>query len=182
MPFSPIVATGEHGANPHAVPEDRPLQAGDLVTVDWGATVAGYASDITRCLHVAGAPLHPDLAEAHRIVHAANAAGRAAARPGATGDAVDRATRAVIEDAGLGEYFIHRTGHGLGLETHEEPDMKAGESIPLAPGMTFTVEPGVYIPGLGGCRIEDDVVITADGAESLTTLPREAASVGEGRD
>ncbi len=178
MPFSPIVATGEHGANPHAVPEDRPLQPGDLVTVDWGAIVAGYASDITRCLHVAGAPLHPDLAKAHQVVLAANTAGRQTARPGTTGDAVDRAARAVIADAGLGAYFIHRTGHGLGLETHEEPDMKAGETIPLAEGMTFTVEPGVYVPGLGGCRIEDDMVITASGAESLTTLPREPAVVG----
>jgi Xaa-Pro dipeptidase len=179
LPFGPIVATGEHGANPHAVPDERPLAPGDLVTIDWGATVAGYASDITRCVHVGGAQMPERLGEVYEVVRAANAAGRAAAGPGTTGDAVDRATRAVIEQAGLGEYFVHRTGHGLGLETHEEPDMKSGDLTQLAAGMTFTVEPGVYIPGLGGCRVEDDVVITEDGAESLTTLTRELVTVGE---
>lgn len=178
LPFMPIVATGTNGANPHAAPGTTRLAAGDIVTIDWGATYQGYASDITRCVAVAGAPPDAELLRAYEAVREANAAGRAAARPGATGQDVDRATRAVIQAAGFGEYFIHRTGHGLGLETHEEPDMKEGSLVALAPGMTFTVEPGVYIPGLGGMRIEDDVVITEDGAESLTTLSRELVTVG----
>ncbi len=177
-PFMPIVAAGVNGANPHAAPGDTHLAAGDIVTIDWGATHSGYASDITRCIAVAGADPDGRLLSAYTAVRDANAAGRAAARPGATGQDVDRATRAVIQAAGLGEYFIHRTGHGLGLETHEEPDMKEGSLVPLAPGMTFTIEPGVYIPDLGGMRVEDDVVITVDGAETLTTLSRELVTVG----
>ena len=178
LPFMPIVATGLSGANPHASPGETRLAAGDVVTIDWGATHEGYASDITRCVAIAGAEPHPELIRAYEAVRAANAAGRAAARPGATGQDVDRATRAVIEAAGLGEFFIHRTGHGLGLETHEEPDMKEGSLIPLEPGMTFTVEPGVYIPGLGGMRVEDDMVITEEGAETLTTMSRDLLTLG----
>ena len=103
---------------------------------------------------------------------------KAAAKPGATGQEVDRTTRAVIEKAGFGPYFVHRTGHGLGMESHEEPDMKEGSLIPLEPGMTFTVEPGIYLPGVGGIRIEDDMVITKTGSESLTTLPRAFTTLG----
>lgn len=172
-PFMPIVAAGVNGSNPHAAPGDSRFAAGDIITIDWGATHHGYASDITRCVAVPGAAPDGRLLSAYTAVRDANAAGRAAARPGATGQDVDRVARAVIREAGLGEYFIHRTGHGLGLETHEEPEMKEGSLMPLEPGMTFTVEPGVYIPGLGGCRVEDDVVITEDGSESLTTLSRE---------
>jgi Xaa-Pro dipeptidase len=113
------------------------------------------------------------LRRAYDAVKEANAAGRAAASPGKTGQDVDRAARGIINAAGFGGYFTHRTGHGLGLEGHEEPDMKEGETMPLEPGMTFTVEPGIYIPGKGGARIEDDVVITAGGAETMTTLPRD---------
>jgi Xaa-Pro dipeptidase len=178
LPFTPIVAAGASGASPHAFPTDNLLMPGDLVTIDWGAASGPYFSDITRTYAVAGAPVHPDLLRAYEAVRAANAAGRAAVRPGATGQDVDRAARGVIEDAGLGEYFTHRTGHGLGLEGHEEPDMKEGSRVPLAPGMTFTVEPGVYIPGLGGVRIEDDVVVTESGGDSLTTLGRELEVVG----
>lgn len=173
LPFSPLVASGPNGANPHAFPSERILQPGDLVTLDWGATVDGYFSDITRTYAVGGAPVPDELRRAYAAVQAANQAGRAAVRPGATGQDVDRAARQVIEAAGLGQYFIHRTGHGLGLEGHEEPDMKEGNLLALAPGMTFTIEPGVYLPGVGGVRIEDDVVVTPSGAESLTTLPRE---------
>jgi Xaa-Pro dipeptidase len=108
----------------------------------------------------------------------ANAAGRAAARPGATGQAVDRATRKVIEDAGYGQYFTHRTGHGLGLEGHEPPYLVEGNESPLETGNTFTIEPGIYVPGLGGVRIEDDVLITENGAESLTTFDRELSVIG----
>ena len=178
LPFAPIVASGENGANPHGFPTERKLQPGDLVTLDWGATASHYYSDITRTFAVGGADVQPELQRAYELVQAANAAGRAAARPGATGQDVDRAARAVIDAGGLGEYFVHRTGHGLGLEGHEEPDMKEGETMLLEPGMVFTVEPGIYIPGLGGVRIEDDVVITSDGSESLTTLPRELITLG----
>ena len=177
LPFTPIVASGTNGANPHGFPTDKEIAPGDVVTVDWGASHGHYFSDMTRNYVVAGARPHPDLVRAHEVVRLANKAGRAAARPGASGQDVDRAARAVIEDAGLGQYFVHRTGHGLGLEGHEEPNMNEGERTPLAPGMTFTVEPGVYVPGIGGVRIEDDLVVTADGAESLTTLPRDLKTV-----
>lgn len=178
IPFAPIVAGGPNGAKPHATPSDRPLAPGDLVTIDWGAAHAGYYSDITRSFAIGGAPVDPRLLAAYEAVERANRAGREAAGPGATGEAVDRAARAVIVAAGLGEHFTHRTGHGLGLEGHEDPYMREGDLRPLEPGMTFTVEPGVYIPALGGVRIEDDVVITAAGAESLTTLPRALITLG----
>jgi Xaa-Pro dipeptidase len=112
------------------------------------------------------------MARIYAVVQAANTAGRAAVRPGMTAEAVDQAARTVIEAAGYGPHFIHRTGHGLGLEIHEPPYIVAGNGQRLEPGMTFTIEPGVYLPELGGVRIEDDVVVTADGGESLTTFPR----------
>jgi Xaa-Pro dipeptidase len=178
LPFFPIVASGPNGARPHAVPSDRALVAGDLVVIDWGARSGGYCSDITRTVAVAGTDVAPDLLAAYQAVFDANAAGRAAARPGVTGRDVDAAARGVIAAAGLGEFFVHRTGHGLGLETHEDPDMKATNRVPLVLGATFTVEPGVYLEGRGGVRIEDDVVVVAGGAETLTTLPRELVVVG----
>jgi Xaa-Pro aminopeptidase len=113
------------------------------------------------------------LCEIYEVVRQANAAGRGAVRPGVSAQEVDRAARAVIEDAGYGAYFTHRTGHGLGIETHEPPYMVEGNELQLEPGMVFTVEPGVYVPGLGGVRIEDDMVVTSDGGESLTSFPRE---------
>ena len=178
IPFAPIVASGTNGALPHAVPTDRRLEPGDVVTLDWGATFEHYASDITRNVVVAGAPPHPDLVRAHEIVRAANEAGRGASGPAHSGADVDRAARSVIAAAGLADCFPHRTGHGLGLEGHEEPQAKATNLAPLLPGMVFTVEPGVYLPGLGGVRIEDDVVVTASGAETLTTLSRDLLSAG----
>ena len=178
LPFQPIVATGPQGALPHAVPGESPLEAGHLLIIDWGASTRGYFSDITRTFAVVSADVPEQLHAAYEAVREANAAGRAAARPGVAAEEVDRAARAAITDAGFGEYFIHRTGHGLGLECHEEPDIKEGSSVNLEPGMTFTVEPGVYLPGLGGVRIEDDVVITTDGCESLTTLDRELTVLG----
>jgi Xaa-Pro aminopeptidase len=142
-----------------------------MIILDGGCWYEGYASDITRTVAL-GEPT----AEARRIydlVLAANAAGRAAARPGASGDTVDQAARKVIADGGYGAQFLHRTGHGLGLEIHEPPYMVGGNAEPLAAGMTFTVEPGVYVAGVGGVRIEDDMVITDDGAESLTSFERD---------
>ena len=170
MAFPPIVVAGPNAASPHATPTDRPIQMGETIIVDCGATVGGYAADITRTFALGA--LQPELARVHEVVRAANAAGRAAAGPGTPAEQVDRAARAVIKEAGYGEYFIHRTGHGLGLETHEPPFIVAGNERPLEPGMTFTVEPGIYLPGRGGVRIEDDVLVTPTGAESLTTFPR----------
>ncbi len=176
FPFGPIVSAGPNSANPHASPTDRPLREGDLLVIDWGATVDGYISDITRTFAIG--EVEAELARICAIVQEANAAGRAAAGPGVPAGEVDRAARAVIEKAGYGEYFTHRTGHGLGVEAHEAPYIRADNARLLEPGMTFTVEPGIYLPGRGGVRIEDDVVITDDGAESLTTLPREVRALG----
>ncbi len=176
--FPPIVVAGPNAASPHATPTDRAIQPGETIIVDCGATVGGYAADITRTFAIG--ELEPELARVYEVVRAANEAGRAAAGPGVPVEEVDRAARAVIEEAGYGEYFIHRTGHGLGLEVHEPPFIVAGNRRPLEPGMTFTVEPGVYLPGRGGVRIEDDVVVTPSGAESLTTFTREFVSLSSG--
>ena len=170
LPFQPIVAFGPNSANPHAVPSDYALRPGDLVLFDWGASYQGYFSDLTRMFVVGEA--EETLADIAAVTQRANAAARDLAAPGVTAGEVDRAARKVIEDAGYGAYFIHRTGHGLGLEVHEEPYIRADNDRVLAPGMTFTIEPGIYLPGRGGVRIEDDMVITADGAESLSDLPR----------
>ncbi|MFQ6102028.1 MAG: M24 family metallopeptidase [Anaerolineae bacterium] len=171
MSFPPIIVAGPNAASPHATPSDRPIQPGETIIVDCGATVGGYAADITRTFAIGA--LEPELARVYEVVQAANEAGRVAAGPGVPAEEVDQAARAVIEEAGYGKYFIHRTGHGLGLETHEPPYIVAGNQRPLEPGMTFTVEPGIYLPGRGGVRIEDDVLVTPSGAESLTTFPRE---------
>jgi Xaa-Pro dipeptidase len=171
LSFSPIVVTGPNTASPHAAPGDRPVRRGEPLLIDCGAVVGGYVADITRTFAVGA--LEPELAQVYEVVWAANEAGRAAARPGVSAQEVDRAARAVIEEAGYGEFFTHRTGHGLGLDIHEPPYIVAGNERLLEPGMTFTVEPGIYLPGRGGVRIEDDVVVTSDGAESLTTFTRE---------
>jgi Xaa-Pro dipeptidase len=170
MPFSPIVAAGPNGANPHATPSDRPLTDGDLLIIDWGASSGGYFSDLTRTFRVG--QVQEELSHIVEICIQANAAGRAAARPGARAADVDYAARRVIEEAGYGPYFTHRTGHGLGMEGHEEPYIYAENSQVLEAGMTFTVEPGIYLPGKGGVRVEDNLVITADGSESLSNLDR----------
>jgi Xaa-Pro aminopeptidase len=169
--FDSIVAGGPNAANPHHSNGDRAFQPGDLIVMDGGALCDGYASDITRTIAL-GEPGEP-ARRIYGLVLAANAAGRAACRPGASGDAIDRAARSVIAAGGYGPQFLHRTGHGLGLEVHEPPYIVAGSHTPLAPGTTFTIEPGVYVGGSCGVRIEDDMVITADGAESLTTFERE---------
>ena len=171
VPFSPIVASGPNTDSPHAHPGERHLQRGDLITIDCGAVVDGYAGDITR--NVALGEIDPELERIHQVVLEANAAGRDACQPGATAESVDRAARAVIDAAGYGEHFMHRTGHGMGLEVHEPPQVMAGNDQALAPGMVFTVEPGIYVPDLGGARVEDDMLITDGGAESLTRYPRE---------
>jgi Xaa-Pro dipeptidase len=177
MSFAPLVVAGPNAASPHAGPSDRSIRAGETIVVDCGVMVGGYTADITRTFAIG--PLEPELARVYEVVRAANEAGRAAAGPGVPAEEVDRAARAVIEEAGYGTYFTHRTGHGLGLEVHEPPYIVAGNERPLEPGMTFTVEPGVYLPGRGGVRIEDDVVVTSDGAESLTTFEREFVPLGQ---
>ncbi len=168
--FDPIVVGGPNGALPHAVPGLRPLAFGDWLVVDWGAFVEGYASDLTRAVTI-GPPSGP-MCKVHEIVLRANEAGRAAAHPGVAAEIVDAAARAVIVAAGHAAHFTHRTGHGLGMETHEPPYIVAGNSDLLLPGMTFTVEPGIYLEGVGGVRVEDDVLVTDFGAETLSTLPR----------
>jgi Xaa-Pro dipeptidase len=170
MPFAPIVSSGPNSANPHAVPSDRKLHNGDLLVVDWGAAVDGYISDLTRTFAVG--KVDEEYHKIHQTVLEANAAGRAAAQPGVPCANVDIAARTVIEKAGYGQYFTHRTGHGIGLEPHEDPYMRSGNMKLLEPGMTFTVEPGIYLPGRNGVRIEDNIVITDKGAECLSDMPR----------
>jgi Xaa-Pro dipeptidase len=171
LAFSPLIQIGASASNPHGVSGDRALQPGDCLLFDFGALVDDYPSDITRTVFF-GEP-SAEMRRVYETVKAANAAGRAAVRPGTTPEAIDASTRAVIEAAGLGEYFTHRTGHGLGLEIHEPPYLWAGNQLSLQPGTTFTVEPGCYLPGLGGVRIEDNVVVTETGVESLTSFTRD---------
>ena len=176
MPFAPIVSGGPNAANPHASPSDRKLQAGDLLVVDWGATYDGYISDLTRTLAVG--EVEEEYKKIHKIVQEANAAGRLAAKPGVPCANVDQAAREVIEKSGYGVYFTHRTGHGIGMEGHEEPYMRGDNMQLLEPGMAFTVEPGIYLPNRNGVRIEDNVVITETGADILSDMPREIRVVG----
>jgi Xaa-Pro dipeptidase len=168
--FGPAVLTGPRSALPHAAAGAAVLQDGDLVIVDFGAVVGGYSSDITRTFVVGGQP-DARQQELFDVVRAAQRAALDAVRPGVPCAEIDRTARAVIRDAGLGEYFVHRTGHGLGLEIHEPPYLDGGNEEPLGAGMVITVEPGVYVPGYGGVRIEDDAVVTADGVELLTRAP-----------
>lgn len=169
--FSPIVSGGPNSANPHASPSDRLLQNGDLLVIDWGIAHLGYISDLTRTFAIG--KVEPEFVQIARIVAEANAAGRAAAGPGVAAGSVDEAAREVIEKAGYGAYFTTRVGHGIGMEVHEEPYIRAGNPLILQPGMAFTVEPGIYLPGRNGARVEDDVVITNNGADCLSDLPRE---------
>jgi Xaa-Pro dipeptidase len=176
MPFSPIVSGGPNSANPHASPSGRKLQAGDLLVIDWGAAHEGYISDLTRTFAVG--EVDDEYRKIHEIVQQANAAGRAAGKPGVACAEVDKAARSVIEAAGYGEYFTHRTGHGIGMEGHEEPYMRGDNQQLLETGMAYTVEPGIYLPGRNGVRIEDNMVVTENGCESLSNLPREIRIVG----
>ena len=176
LPFSPIVSGGFNGANPHATPGLRQLQEGDLLVIDWGAVVDGYVSDLTRTFAIGS--VDPEYQKIHQITQEANAAGRSAGKPGVPCAHVDVAARDVIEKAGYGDYFTHRTGHGIGLEGHEEPYMRGDNMQILQPGMTYTVEPGIYLPGRNGVRIEDDMVVTTTGSESLSDLPRELIVIG----
>ncbi|GGR96173.1 MULTISPECIES: aminopeptidase P family protein [Streptomyces] len=170
-----IVGSGPNGANPHHEVGDREILPGDMVVLDFGGLKDGYGSDTTRTVHV-GEPTEEER-RVHDVVRAAQEAGYQAVRPGAACQDVDRAARAVIADAGYGAYFIHRTGHGIGVTTHEPPYMIEGEEQPLVPGMCFSVEPGIYLPGRFGVRIEDIVTVTEDGGRRLNNTTREMVTV-----
>jgi len=169
--FGTIIASGPNAANPHHTNSNRQLQRGDLVIMDGGALYEGYASDITRTIAI-GEPAR-ELRAIYELTLAANKAGRAAVAPGITPEQIDRAARGVITAGGYGPQFLHRTGHGLGIEVHEPPYLLEGNREPLTVGTTFTIEPGIYLAGLGGVRIEDDMVVSEAGGESLTTFERE---------
>lgn len=171
LAFEALIQTGPNSAMPHGEVTDRALGADELLLIDFGGSMHYYPADITRtfCL---GKPT-AEMQKLYAIVKAANEAGIAAAGPGVAMGAVDKATRDVIEAAGYGQYFIHRTGHGLGMEGHElTPQIASGVTDLLEPGMAFTVEPGIYLPGLGGVRIEDNLVVTETGVEVLTSFPK----------
>ena len=166
-----VVGSGPNGANPHHELSDRMIERGDMVVLDFGGVRDGYGSDTTRTVHV-GEPDDEEL-KVYDIVRRAQQAGFEAVRPGVACQEVDRAARKVIADAGYGEYFIHRTGHGIGLTTHEPPYMIEGETQPLRPGMCFSIEPGIYLPGRFGVRTEDIVTVTEDGGRRLNNSSRE---------
>ena len=171
-----IVASGPNAASPHHEPTNRIIEKGDLVVCDYGGRWSGYYSDSTRTF-IVGDPT-PRQAEIHSVVLGANEAGRAAVSPGTPCEEVDRAARRVIVEAGFGEYFIHRTGHGIGLEVHEHPYMIEGNGRRLEEGMAFSVEPGIYLPAEFGVRIEDIVVCGEQGVEDLNRSDRSLVEVG----
>ncbi|MGQ0434794.1 MAG: M24 family metallopeptidase [Microthrixaceae bacterium] len=171
--FPTIVASGPNGSRPHHEPEGRTIRRGELVVIDFGALVEGYHSDMTRTVPVGGVEAIDDTQRRMMsVVTAAQAAGVAAVRGGGLTRDVDEACRAVIEDAGWGDAFVHGTGHGVGLDIHEAPGVNGTSTATLAPGHVVTVEPGVYLPGHGGVRVEDTVVVTANGCRTLTCAPK----------
>ena len=170
-----IVGSGPNGASPHHGASERRIAEGDAVVMDFGGFVGGYGSDITRTVVVQRPP--DGFEEVYGAVHAAQQAAFEAVAPGVPCEEVDRAARDVIERAGFGDRFIHRTGHGIGLETHEEPYLVAGNRTPLEAGMTFSIEPGIYLEGRFGVRIEDIVAVTADGARRLNLATRDLVTV-----
>jgi Xaa-Pro aminopeptidase len=171
-----IVGSGPNGASPHHEPGPRKIRQGDLVVLDFGGRVGGYCSDLTRTVSVG--PPATEAIEVHGIVRQAQQTALLAVRPGIPASEVDRAARRVIDDAGYGDAFIHRTGHGIGLEEHEDPYIVAGNDEPLEPGMCFSIEPGIYLEGRFGVRIEDIVTVTEDGAVRLNDAPRDLTVVG----
>ncbi|MFV1987532.1 MAG: M24 family metallopeptidase, partial [Gemmatimonadota bacterium] len=175
LPFEVIVAGGERTSLPHAAPSSRRVRTGDLVLIDFGAIVDGYCSDITRTF-IVGDPADWQT-EIHGRVLEAQAAAIEAIAPGASGVEVDRAARDCLAAHDLDRYFGHSTGHGIGLEVHEEPRLSTRSEDVLEPGNVVTVEPGVYLPGRGGVRIEDDVAVTRDGSRVLTSIRRDLVRV-----
>jgi len=177
LPFAPIVSTGPNTANPHASPTDRTLREGEMLLIDWGAGFGGYFSDITRTFFC-GEP-NEEMRQIASLVEKANEAARLGGRRGMPAGEVDRLAREVIAGGGYGDFFTHRTGHGLGMEAHEQPYIFQSNPLVLEPGMVFTIEPGIYLPGKYGVRIEDDVVVEEEGLRSLTDLPRKVMRLDE---
>ena len=173
--FETIVAAGPHASLPHYRPGSAVIRRGQEVLIDWGAKVRGYCSDLTRVVMVGRIP--PKVAEIYGVVLRAQQAAMTAVRLGAACKTPDAAARKVIADAGYGEAFVHGLGHGVGLEIHEGPSLSRTQTRRLRSGMVVTVEPGVYLPGVGGVRIEDDVLVTAEGPRRLSSLPRTLAAM-----
>ncbi|MDP9263331.1 MAG: Xaa-Pro peptidase family protein [Acidobacteriota bacterium] len=171
MSFETIVAGGRRSALPHGIASSQPIPNKGFVVLDFGVILGGYCSDMTRTVHMGPAPRQAR--EMYEVVRKAQERAVASVRPGAKAAEVDYAARQVLQEAGLGRYFTHSTGHGLGLEIHEPPRLGKGQAELLAPGMVVTVEPGVYVAGRGGVRIEDVVVVTGKGCEVLTPTPKE---------
>ena len=171
MSFDPIVVSGPNGSLPHGVPSEREIRSGEFVTMDFGCVYGGYCSDMTRTVAVGS--VTEEMGRVYRTVLAAQKAGIAAAKAGVTGKAVDAAARAVIEEAGYGEYFTHSFGHGVGVEIHEAPNAASSNETPLPAGAVISAEPGIYIPGKLGVRIEDVILITPEGCRNLTKAPKD---------
>ena len=171
-----IVAAGENAASPHHHAGSRVIREGEIVLCDFGGTMDGYCSDITRCVFTG--EIDPEVADAYAVLHEAQAASVAAATVGTPCEEVDRVGRRIIADGGYGDYFVHRTGHGIGLEEHEDPYIVEGNGLPLAAGHAFSVEPGIYIPGTWGMRLEDIVVAADDGPRPVNAADHELVAVG----
>jgi Xaa-Pro aminopeptidase len=171
-----IVGSGPNAASPHHEPGGRTIQSGDAVVTDFGGRVGGYCSDITRTVVVRQPP--QEFAHVYEVVMEAQERAFRAVKPGVPAESIDRAARQVIEGAGFGDLFVHRTGHGIGLDVHEEPYLVAGNREPLRPGMCFSIEPGIYLPGRFGVRIEDIVAVTEEGAQRLNHAERDLQVVG----
>ncbi len=163
-----IVAAGENAASPHHTPGSRVIRAGELVLCDFGGTMNGYCSDITRCVSLGRPP--SEVQAAYEVLHEAQAAAVRAAVVGTPCEEIDRAARRIIEQAGFGEYFVHRTGHGIGMDAHEDPYIVEGNRRPLEAGHAFSIEPGIYLPGRWGMRLEDIVVAAAEGPDPLNRV------------
>ena len=175
--FPTIVAAGENGGRPHHSPTDYQIAEGDLVMIDFGAAIDGYHADCTRTVIVGADPADWQV-EIYETVRRASKAARAAAGPAVPTTVVDAAARTLISDAGFGEYFVHGVGHGVGLNIHEAPTLNSTTTDTLSQAIPFTVEPGIYIPGKGGVRIEDTCVLRSDGLAVLTKYPRGLTRVG----
>ena len=170
-----IVAAGENAASPHHHAGSRVIREGEIVLCDFGGTMAGYCSDTTRCVFTG--PVDPEVADAYAVLQTAQQVGVEAGAVGTPCEEVDRATRQVIVDGGYGEYFIHRTGHGIGMEEHEDPYIVEGNSVPLEAGHAYSIEPGIYVPGKWGMRLEDIVVATPSGPLALNASDHSLVSV-----